>query len=49
MGLPEDSVYRHPFPGPGLAIRILGDVTKEACDLLRHADDIFLSEWWSSS
>ena len=44
LGLPRDVVYRHPFPGPGLAIRILGDVTKEACDVLREADVIFLEE-----
>mmetsp|Transcript_20478 Transcript_20478/g.72413 ORF Transcript_20478/g.72413 Transcript_20478/m.72413 type:complete len:546 (-) Transcript_20478:39-1676(-) len=44
MGLPEASVFRHPFPGPGLGIRILGAVTKEACDLLRQADKIYLDE-----
>jgi GMP synthase (glutamine-hydrolysing) len=44
MGLPRDSVYRHPFPGPGLAIRILGPVDLEACDLLREADAIYLEE-----
>jgi GMP synthase (glutamine-hydrolysing) len=44
MGLPRDVVYRHPFPGPGLAIRILGDVTPAACDLARRADDIYISE-----
>ena len=44
MGLPRDVVYRHPFPGPGLAIRILGEVTHAACDLLRRADDIYLAE-----
>jgi GMP synthase (glutamine-hydrolysing) len=44
MGLPRDVVYRHPFPGPGLAIRILGDVTPAGCDLARRADDIFISE-----
>lgn len=44
LGLPEDVVTRHPFPGPGLAIRILGEVTPPACDILRAADDIFISE-----
>jgi len=44
LGLPADVVDRHPFPGPGLAIRILGAVTREACDLLREADAIFLHE-----
>ena len=37
-------VYRHPFPGPGLGVRILGEVTKEAADLLRRADAIFIEE-----
>jgi len=44
LGLPERIVYRHPFPGPGLAVRILGEVTKEKCDLLREADKLFISE-----
>lgn len=44
LGLPHDMVYRHPFPGPGLGVRILGDVRKEYADLLRRADDIFISE-----
>jgi GMP synthase (glutamine-hydrolysing) len=44
LGLPEEMVGRHPFPGPGLAIRILGEVTKEQCDLLRHADAIYIEE-----
>ena len=44
LGLPREMVYRHPFPGPGLGVRILGEVRKEFADLLRHADDIFISE-----
>ncbi len=44
LGLPESLVYRHPFPGPGLAVRILGAIRKEQADLLREADDIFLQE-----
>ena len=44
LGLPEGFVSRHPFPGPGLAIRIPGVVTKEACDVLRKADSIYLEE-----
>lgn len=44
MGLPEEIVWRHPFPGPGLAIRILGDVTWERLEMLREADSIFLDE-----
>ncbi|NNC47569.1 MAG: glutamine-hydrolyzing GMP synthase [Sphingomonas sp.] len=44
LGLPEAFVGRHPFPGPGLAIRIPGEVTKEKCDILRKADAIFLEE-----
>jgi GMP synthase (glutamine-hydrolysing) len=44
LGLPYDMVYRHPFPGPGLGVRILGEVKKEYADLLRLADDIFISE-----
>ena len=37
-------MYRHPFPGPGLAVRILGEITKQRCDLLREADAIFIDE-----
>jgi GMP synthase (glutamine-hydrolysing) len=44
LGLPESLVGRHPFPGPGLAIRIPGTVTAEACDILRKADAIYLDE-----
>jgi GMP synthase (glutamine-hydrolysing) len=44
LGLPEEMVGRHPFPGPGLAIRILGAITREALDTLRHADAIYLEE-----
>jgi GMP synthase (glutamine-hydrolysing) len=44
LGLPRDMVYRHPFPGPGLGVRILGEVTKQYADLLRKADAIYLEE-----
>jgi GMP synthase (glutamine-hydrolysing) len=44
LGLPHDMVYRHPFPGPGLGVRILGEVKKEYADLLRRADAIFMEE-----
>jgi len=44
LGLPPAFVGRHPFPGPGLAIRIPGEVTKEACDTLRKADAVYLDE-----
>ena len=44
LGLPYDMVYRHPFPGPGLGVRILGEVKKEYADLLRQADAIFIEE-----
>lgn len=44
LGLPHDMVYRHPFPGPGLGVRILGEVKKEYADLLRLADAIFMEE-----
>jgi GMP synthase (glutamine-hydrolysing) len=44
LGLPDAFVGRHPFPGPGLAIRIPGEVTKEKCDILRKADAIYLEE-----
>ncbi|HTY58576.1 MAG TPA: glutamine-hydrolyzing GMP synthase [Bacteroidota bacterium] len=44
LGLPEDLLWRHPFPGPGLAVRVLGDVTRERLALLREADEIFVEE-----
>ncbi len=44
LGLPAEMVYRHPFPGPGLGVRILGEVKKEYADLLRQADAIFIEE-----
>jgi GMP synthase (glutamine-hydrolysing) len=44
LGLPREMVYRHPFPGPGLGVRILGEVKKDYADLLRRADAIFIEE-----
>jgi len=44
LGLPHKMVYRHPFPGPGLGVRILGEVKKDYAELLRRADDIFIQE-----
>jgi len=48
LGLPHEMVYRHPFPGPGLGVRILGEVKREHADLLRRADAIFIDELRSS-
>jgi GMP synthase (glutamine-hydrolysing) len=44
LGLPHEMVYRHPFPGPGLGVRILGEVKRDYADLLRRADAIFIDE-----
>jgi GMP synthase (glutamine-hydrolysing) len=44
LGLPHEMVYRHPFPGPGLGVRILGEIKAEYADLLRQADAIFIEE-----
>lgn len=44
LGLPEDWVWRHPFPGPGLAVRVLGPISQQRLATLRHADDLFLTE-----
>jgi GMP synthase (glutamine-hydrolysing) len=44
LGLPREMVFRHPFPGPGLGVRILGEVKREYADLLRRADAIFIDE-----
>ncbi len=48
MGLPHRMVWRHPFPGPGLGVRILGEVKKEFCDILRQADAIYIDELYQS-
>jgi GMP synthase (glutamine-hydrolysing) len=48
LGLPYDMVYRHPFPGPGLGVRILGEVKKEYAEILREADAIFMEELHAS-
>ena len=44
LGVNEEIVSRHPFPGPGIAVRILGEITKEKCDILREADAIYIDE-----
>ena len=48
LGLPSEMVYRHPFPGPGLGVRILGKVKKEYADLLRQADHIYMEELYAA-
>jgi GMP synthase (glutamine-hydrolysing) len=48
LGLPRDMVYRHPFPGPGLGVRILGKIQPDYVRLLQHADDIFIQEMRNS-
>ncbi|MDR1496918.1 MAG: glutamine-hydrolyzing GMP synthase [Puniceicoccales bacterium] len=54
VGLPHNMLWRHPFPGPGLGVRVLGEVKKEYCDILRAADAIFIeelqkSDWYSKT
>src|SRR3989337_726511 len=44
LGIPGDFIERHPFPGPGLAVRVIGEITKERLDILSEADDIFINE-----
>ena len=48
LGLPYDNIHRHPFPGPGLAVRIIGEITRYRLNLLRRADEIFIDELRSS-
>ena len=47
LGLPSEMIFRHPFPGPGLGVRILGEVKKQYADLLRQADSIFIAELYN--
>jgi len=47
LGIDEASVWRHPFPGPGMAIRVLGEVTDERVKILQEADDILIQELWN--
>lgn len=49
LGLPEIFINRHPFPGPGLAVRVLGEVTKERLEILRDADEIFIKELYNAN
>lgn len=49
LKIPYEMLYRHPFPGPGLGVRILGEVKKEYCELLRHADSIFIEELYKAN
>ncbi len=44
LGIDEQLIFRHPFPGPGLGIRVIGEVTKEKCDILREADAVYMDE-----
>lgn len=48
LGLPEEFIERHPFPGPGLAVRVLGEITRQRCEVLRDADQILIDELHSS-
>jgi GMP synthase (glutamine-hydrolysing) len=48
LGLPREMVFRHPFPGPGLGVRVLGEVKQEYVSLLQRADDVFIQELRSS-
>lgn len=48
LGIPDEFIDRHPFPGPGLAVRVLGEITQERCEVLRKADEIFIGELHAS-